>query len=97
MSQSFYMHPATYAKVVAQIGIAELSMPQLGGVPIYVNEHMPIWNTKWQFPSDPFVDYEKSDEKWAKPVGYGCEVDDVGNHLIMAMNDWKLPYIAVRP
>ena len=30
---------------------------------------------KWEFPKDRFVEYEKSDEAWARPLGFGKEVD----------------------
>lgn len=29
----------------------------------------------WQFPADRFVEYEQSDEAWARPLGFGREVD----------------------
>ena len=29
----------------------------------------------WQFPSDPFVTYEPSDEAWCRPLGIGKEVE----------------------
>jgi hypothetical protein len=29
----------------------------------------------WEFPSDPFVEYEESDERWARPLGFGKEVN----------------------
>lgn len=93
MIASFHMHPATYRMVVDHVAKGEMPLPSIGGIPIYVNECLPIWNQKWQFPKDPFVDYEKSDEAWAKPIGYGSSVDDIGNHFIMGMNDWKIPAI----
>lgn len=31
----------------------------------------------WKFPDDKFVQYEKSDEAWARPLGFGEEVEIV--------------------
>lgn len=32
--------------------------------------------TFWQFPPDRFVQYESSDEAWARPLGFGQEVTE---------------------
>lgn len=29
----------------------------------------------WQFPDDRFVRYDKSDEAWARPLGFGKEIE----------------------
>ena len=31
----------------------------------------------WKFPDDKFVRYDKSDEVWARPLGFGKEVEVV--------------------
>lgn len=39
------------------------------------------WNGKeltqkvWRFPNDRFVEYDESDEAWARPIGFGKEVE----------------------
>lgn len=27
----------------------------------------------WKFPKDRFVAYDKEDERWARPLGFGCK------------------------
>lgn len=53
---------------------------------------------RWQFPQDPFVEYEKSDERWARPIGFGREVTEqvsvrFPNVVITGMearsNEWR--------
>ncbi|WP_417459044.1 hypothetical protein [Kordiimonas sp.] len=33
--------------------------------------------TRWEFPNDPFVTYEPSDEEWCRPLGLGRQVESV--------------------
>lgn len=40
-------------------------------VPIYGNIMCPKYARKWVFPADRFVEYEKKDEAWAIPLGFG--------------------------
>ncbi len=46
------------------------------GVDIHTSPHLPRWHKRWEFPATPFVEYEKSDERWAVPLGFGRWVDD---------------------
>ena len=43
----------------------------LHGLNIIEDVNCPIFATEWVFPADRFTIYEKSDEKWAIPVGHG--------------------------
>lgn len=39
------------------------------------DRYVPEFARKWIFPADRFVEYEKSDEVWAIPIGFGKYVD----------------------
>lgn len=41
--------------------------------------------SSWVFPKRRFIEYEKSDEVWARPLGYGHEVYEPG--MIIVGND----------
>lgn len=56
------------------------------GTQVYTNPLLPAFGKKWEFPSDPFVDYEAKDEEWARPIGYGKEVDDSDNPVFFSVN-----------
>ncbi len=56
------------------------------GVPVYTNPLLPAYGKKWEFPRDPFVDYEVKDESWARPIGYGKEVEDPDNPVFFQVN-----------
>lgn len=64
--------------------------------------HMPIFARRWEFPPHPWVEYGPSDERWARPIGFGREVDDretvvaYGIHR-MPMPDAEIPAPARRP
>jgi hypothetical protein len=75
------MHPDVLAAVTKDVAADEPpsifgGIAPLFGVPVYSSPLMPKHPKKWQFPRDPFVDYEESDEAWARPINYGKEVDD---------------------
>jgi hypothetical protein len=55
------------------------------GLPIMPSPAMPKRRTRWEFPRDPFVEYEAKDERWARPLGIGREVDD--GPLFLAFSD----------
>lgn len=40
------------------------------------HEFMPKTARCWEFPKTPFVQYERKDEAWAVPLGFGRWVDD---------------------
>lgn len=62
------------------------------GIPVFSSPFVPLHPKKWQFPSDPFTEYEASDEAWARPVRYGREVDDKSRMIVYAMSRyWGLP------
>lgn len=67
-------HPVNYEllKLAAKTG----GIPM--GMEIRPNPYVPIFVSEWQFPKDwssRWIDYEKSDETWAKPLGYGRQVE----------------------
>jgi hypothetical protein len=45
------------------------------GIEIRTDIHLNKYAQRWQFPVTPFVEYEKSDEAWAIPLGFGKWVD----------------------
>lgn len=55
------------------------------GLPVTASPHVPLHGQKWEFPSDPFVDYEEGDEAWARPIGYGRLVEDRDNFVVYRM------------
>lgn len=79
--ENLFVHPDVLAAIkdaaafAGPMGILGRNV-KLFGMPVYSSSLMPKHPRKWQFPRDPFVDYEKSDEAWARPVNYGKEVDD---------------------
>lgn len=66
------------------------ALDSLYSVPVYESQHLPRFGKKkkWKFASDPFVEYEAKDEGWARPVGYGeeVEVDDPDKRVAYAIN-----------
>lgn len=44
------------------------------GIDIKTDKNLPQFRTKWKFPEDKYIEYSEEDEKWAKPVGFGWEV-----------------------
>jgi hypothetical protein len=44
---------------------------QLGEVQLTITNKRKVW----EFPKERFVTYESSDEKWARPLGFGREVE----------------------
>lgn len=57
---------------------AKLGLPQPGipGEELIGNAFVPRTGRRWEFPATPFVEYEKRDEAWAIPLGFGRWVDD---------------------
>lgn len=37
---------------------------------------VPKHPTRWEFPADPFIEYEKRDERWCRYFGIGAEIED---------------------
>jgi hypothetical protein len=58
-------------------------MPE--GLPFISSPLVPKHGQKWQFPRDPFVEYEKCDEEWAIPIGYGRWVEDADTCVVYGM------------
>lgn len=46
----------------------------LAGVPITVSDLAPEFVERWEFPQEPFIEYESSDEPWARYFGFGRQV-----------------------
>lgn len=63
----------------------------LNAFDIQENSHLPRFASRWEFPknwSSRFIQYEPSDEAWARPLGYGREVET--NDPLVLMVDEKL-------
>jgi hypothetical protein len=43
-------------------------------IPVFTDPNLPRYATRWEFPPDRFVEYEESDEVWAKQLGFGRSV-----------------------
>lgn len=56
------------------------------GEKVITDINTPRWFKKWKFPDAPFIEYDTKDEEWARPLKYGCEVDDVGNPVFFRIN-----------
>lgn len=65
----------------------ELAVDPLWGLDIRFVPYVPKWITKWEFPYTPFVEYELSDVDWARPLGFGREVD----------TDWPALWVVSKP
>lgn len=64
------------------------AMATLRGVPVDATEHIPEFQTRWVFPERRFVQFEKSDEWWARKLGFGHEAKErlvykIGSTLMM--------------
>lgn len=66
--EKYLFHPDVLAKASQDFPL---------GIDVISSPHMPKHPRKkvWQFPRDPFVEYEASDEEWARPCGFGTEVE----------------------
>lgn len=76
MGKIYYVHPKTYDTLIK--GLPALSqsegMPILG-IELRKSEAVPEFHKTWEFPKSPHVQYDKSDEKWAIPMGFGKWVE----------------------
>jgi hypothetical protein len=70
------------------------------GIEIIQDKHLPRYARVWKFPQTPFVEYEKSDEVWAIPIGFGrwVETEDpvyyiIDRNVFYSYNPtiWKTP------
>ncbi len=54
-------------------------------IELTMSRHQPVW----KFPPHRFVEYEQSDERWARPLGFGHEetilVEDTVTAVVTAM------------
>lgn len=53
----------------------EKSVGYFLGIRIQFTEYMPKWMRKWKFPDTPFIEYNETDEVWARPIHFGYEID----------------------
>ena len=97
-----FVHPETYKGIAAtcKIGDTELSVESCTidfrhnqfGIDFYIDENIPQFMKKWEFPKDRFVEYEKKDEEWAIPIKYGRWVDDYTQQCILMIEDKMLSF-----
>lgn len=55
-------------------------------IKVSVLEFCPRFEKEWEFPKDKFVEYEPSDEKWARRLGFGKEVKTDRPAIFMVKN-----------
>lgn len=89
------MHPDNAEILKAKFGVNHPELPpilnltpniQFYGFDIYFDDKLPKYAKKWEFPASPFVEYDKVDEAWARPLGYGREVDDKNTPMIFMLS-----------
>lgn len=105
MSKVLLMHPRTKDWLLREMSkehpvITTLSpgTPPLDRPTIRASMMVDEFAKKWQFPDDPHVQYEASDEHWCRYFGIGREVIDTNSRLIMAMNEPERPAtLGMRP
>jgi hypothetical protein len=51
-------------------------LPHVAGMMVCVDHSIPKTMRVWKFPRDPFVTYQKRDEAWAVPLGFGRWEDE---------------------
>jgi hypothetical protein len=93
------MHPVTYEWFASQFPASVQSLGAMGmfsGIQVFSNKHLPIWHKKWEFPRTPFVEYKKSDEDWARKIGFGREVDDIGNYYVVGLHERRVKFDPTR-
>lgn len=59
-----------FVAAAAELGMSPIDEEIIG------HEWVPKSRPRWKFPETPFVKYERSDEAWAIPLGFGRWVDD---------------------
>jgi hypothetical protein len=67
----------------------------LTGMPVRASDAVPLRARRWEFPKDRFVEYEKSDEKWAIPLGFGKWVDDGPWFAVVDLDVFEPPPLRV--
>ncbi len=85
-------HPDVYEMVKRMVALAFPStIPALDPcIKIVKSPHVPKYPRKWVWPKDwssRFIEYEKSDEAWAVPLGYGHWEDDTANPVVWQMRN----------
>lgn len=75
ISKIIYTHPDNVALLRSRLPQLATLHPVMSGVDVFVNTSMPRTIVKWTPPTDPFIQYEKSDEVWLRGLGFGQEVD----------------------
>lgn len=66
--------------VEIKINGADLKGGQLHAFPTTVTMHRKV--RRWQFPESRFVEFDRDDEEWARPLGYGHEVESIETVVI---------------
>jgi hypothetical protein len=60
------------------------------GIPVKTDKNLPKYVRRWKFPEHSFVEYEKSDESWAIPLGFGEWVDTEEIYLLKMDKRWQI-------
>lgn len=63
--------------------VASMGLPPLDGIEVRVSPIVPRFASKWEFPREPFFEYEESDEDWCRFFGFGGEVETDEPLLLM--------------
>lgn len=88
--QYIVCHPSNL-HLLGQWAASSDRFPNLIGLPVYTNEACPLRTKKWEFPKERFVEYEKSDEAWAIPLGFGRWVDDGAYFAVVSEPEKEMP------
>lgn len=61
---------------------------------------MTVKRKRWKFPTDRFVSYDDHDEVWARPLGFGKEVEvtetiTVPNAVVTSMKPGQITFRAM--
>lgn len=76
MGRVYYVNPKTYDVLMEGLPAMSQSFGNpMFGVELRKSEAIPEFIQEWVIPPHPWVEYEKSDERWAIPIGYGKYID----------------------
>lgn len=107
LNQDIYCHPENYDFLLKNLyegtghhtylsnfsSYKKFDYEFLYGIKIYQDRHLPKCIRRWEFPADKFVEYEKSDEVWAIPLGFGSYVD-TSERAFFVIDRTKIYYTA---
>ena len=89
--KALYMHPATLGALHERTEHAGYSTTgecrSFAGLPIITSTAIREFCTEWQFPDEPFVEYEPHDEEWCRFFGFGADVET--NERAVFEIDWS--------